>query len=194
MRSVRYLRKPKESKHLTRGIAVQNKLLDLVEKRLAQEADIRDAVMRSHTPDVYHSAPSPTGGDGSGHARVDDPTAALAIQSACPLDLVRIEWQGNSEVIPYPEVWLEVFDAVRRAGDCQCREIIRRRFGGEAYHDTCRDLFLSTSTYYHHVREILHYTLACAIQAGLLRPDALFGNASLLSIDTEESPCPKRSR
>lgn len=186
MRSARFLRKAKDNKRLTRGIACQNKLIALAEKRLAQESEIREAVLRAHTPDVYHTKSAPTGGDGSGHARIDDPTATLALCSACPPDSVRIEWQDHTEIVPQPEVWLSVFDAVRRAGDCQCREIIRRRFGGEPYHDTCRDLFLSPSTYYHHVREILHYTLACAIHAGLVRPDS--------TSDMPPLPLPKKSR
>lgn len=182
MRSARFLRKARPSEHLTRGIACQNKLIALVEKRLAQEADIREAVTRAHTPDVYHTTGAPVGGDGSGHARMSDPTAQLAIQGVCPLECISIEWQGRSERIDRPERWLSVFDAVRRAVDCQCREIIRRRYAGEPYHDTCRDLYLSTSTYYHHVREILHYTLACAIYAGLLRPD---------SPDEQTAPAPR---
>lgn len=170
VRNVRFLRKPRETKLTARGIACQNELIALVERRLAQESEIREAVMRSHMPDVYHSAPCPTGGDGSGHALIDDPTASLALRSACPLEEVTIEWQDHTETIEEPEAWLAVFDTVRHAGDAICRELIRRRYSGEPYHVTCRALYLSTSTYYHHVREILHYTLACAIYAGLLCP------------------------
>lgn len=170
MRTAHSPRKRKTAKPLTHGIAHQNTLLNLIERRWLQEADIADAVHQAHHPDLYHAQPTPTGGDGSGHALISDPTANLAIQGACPLDTIRLDWHANYETIPLPETWLHVFDTTRQGCDAICRDIIRRRFQGEPYYITCRELYLSTSTYYHYVREILHYTLACAIHARLIDP------------------------
>lgn len=170
MRTAHSPRKRKTAKPLTHGIAHQNTLLNLIERRWLQEADIADAVHQAHHPDLYHAQPTPTGGDGSGHALISDPTANLAIQGACPLDTIHLDWHANYETIPLPETWLHVFDTTRQGCDAICRDIIRRRFQGEPYYITCRELYLSTSTYYHYVREILHYTLACAIHARLIDP------------------------
>ncbi len=170
MRIAHSPRKRKPAKPLTHGIAHQNTLLNLIERRWLQEADIADAVHQAHHPDLYHAQPTPTGGDGSGHALISDPTANLAIQGACPLDSIRLDWHATYETIPLPETWLHVFTATRQGCDAICRDIIRRRFQGEPYYITCRELYLSTSTYYHYVREILHYTLACAIHARLIDP------------------------
>ena len=170
MRIAHSPRKTKPAKPLTHGIAHQNALLHLIERRWLQEADIADAVHQAHHPDLYHAQPTPTGGDGSGHALISDPTANHAIQGACPHDSNRLDWHATYETIPLPETWLHVFTATRQGCDAICRDIIRRRFQGEPYYITCRELYLSTSTYYHYVREILHYTLACAIHARLIDP------------------------
>lgn len=86
------------------------------------------------------------------------------------LESVTIRWHGQNETITDPRIWLTVFDTVREAGDVITREVAHRRFHGESYWKTCDALYLSTGTYYHHVRAILHYAFACAVYHRLIDP------------------------
>lgn len=85
-------------------------------------------------------------------------------------ETVTIRWHGQNETICDPRTWLTVFDTVRHAGDVITREVADRRFHGESYWKTCDALYLSTGTYYHHVRAILHYAFACAVYHRLIDP------------------------
>ena len=85
-------------------------------------------------------------------------------------ETVTIRWHGQNETITDPRTWLTVFDTVRKAGDVITREVADRRFHGESYWKTCDALYLSTGTYYHHVRAILHYAFACAVYHRLIDP------------------------
>jgi hypothetical protein len=93
--------------------------------------------------------------------------SAIASNTA---ETVTIRWHGQNETITDPRTWLTVFDTVRKAGDVITREVADRRFHGESYWKTCDALYLSTGTYYHHVRAILHYAFACAVYHRLIDP------------------------
>lgn len=99
-----------------------------------------------------------------------DALAASARDCDEPLYTVTVLWHGKEETVKHPEVWLTIFDDVKEAGDAITRELVRRRFCDEPYWKTCDALYLSHSAYYHNVREILHYTLACAVSYGILDP------------------------
>ncbi len=107
----------------------------------------------------------------AGDAPFADETAVTAGDApSADETAVTIRWHGKPETITDPLVWLTVFDTVREAGDVITREVADRRFHGESYWKTCDALYLSTGTYYHHVRAILHYAFACAVYHRLIDP------------------------
>ena len=108
-------------------------------------------------------------------APAEERSAVLSVVSGSeggdePLRSVTVIWHGKEETIDHPEVWLRIFADVSEAGDAITRELVRRRFRDEPYWKTCDALYLSHSAYYHNVREILHYALACAVGYGILDP------------------------
>ena len=119
-------------------------------------------------------APSADAGESPSADTGDAPYAnASEAPSATAGDIaetVTIRWHGQNETITDPRTWLTVFDTVRKAGDVITREVADRRFHGESYWKTCDALYLSTGTYYHHVRAILHYAFACAVYHRLIDP------------------------
>ena len=130
-------------------------------------------------------APSANTSDAPSAEKTADPAEATATAGDAPYadasetpsatagdiaETVTIRWHGQNETITDPRTWLTVFDTVRKAGDVITREVADRRFHGESYWKTCDALYLSTGTYYHHVRAILHYAFACAVYHRLIDP------------------------
>lgn len=179
VRCARYKKTPPTTKAVPRGIARQSELLTLIERRFAQEDDLREAIARTRTDTGSAPAAAELAAEESSHT---EDTAAITDGALCPSDesaqesiaapvgSVSLRWHGEDETIDSPEIWLTVFDDVRAAGDAITREILRRRFHGEPYWKTCDALYLSPNTYYHHIREMLHYALACATASGILDP------------------------
>ena len=163
------------NKKLPRGIERQDELLELIEKRFHQEDLIRDALRKKDEANAETaSADERTSYAEESTAPADaDEATAPAEDSATAseaTDSVTIRWHGQNETICAPRTWLTVFDTVRKAGDAVTREVADRRFHGESYWKTCDALYLSTGTYYHHVRAILHYAFACAVYHRLIDP------------------------
>lgn len=135
----------------------------------APSADASDAPSadagETHSADTS-DAPSADTGDAP-YANASETPSAIASDTA---ETVTIRWHGQNETITEPRTWLTVFDTVRKAGDVITREVADRRFHGESYWKTCDALYLSTGTYYHHVRAILHYAFACAVYHRLIDP------------------------
>lgn len=119
-------------------------------------------------------APSADAGDtpsaDTGDAPYADSSETPSADASDTAETVTIRWHGQNETITDPRTWLTVFDTVRKAGDVITREVADRRFHGESYWKTCDALYLSTGTYYHHVRAILHYAFACAVYHRLIDP------------------------
>lgn len=179
------------SRKLPRGIERQDELIELIERRFHQEDLIRDALRHANATDGDTSAEDGTSAEietasaatAEGAPTANDSTApndktavttsetrSTDTKDGTAPDAVTIRWHGQHETITDPLVWLTVFDTVREAGDVVTREIADRRFHGESYWKTCDALYLSTGTYYHHVRAILHYAFACAVYHRLIDP------------------------
>lgn len=109
-----------------------------------------------------------TGGAPTGHAHIADPTAGEAIRRAEELSFVEIEGGGRIE---WPERWLRVIDAVRAwcEPDGVRREILRRRYGGESYIATCREVHISERRYHEIIFAIRSYALQCAAQVQVIK-------------------------
>lgn len=112
---------------------------------------------------------SPSASETKAESPSASPSASEA-DSDAPLHSVTLVWHGQTETVTHPEVWLRIFADVSDAGDAITRELVRRRFCNEPYWQTCDALYISHSAYYQNLREILHYTLACAVGYGILDP------------------------
>ena len=135
-------------------------------------ADTSDAPSAEKTADPAEA--TATAGDDpsadTGEAPSADAGEAPSATAGDIAETVTIRWHGQNETITDPRTWLTVFDTVRKAGDVITRKVADRRFHGESYWKTCDALYLSTGTYYHHVRAILHYAFACAVYHRLIDP------------------------
>lgn len=130
---------------------------------MRNERNIREAVAETKAAKRGHTGAAPTG-----HAFVADPTASEAIRSADELAYVEIEGGGRVE---WPERWLRVIDAVRAwcEPDGVRREILRRRYGGESYIATCREVHISERRYHEIIFAIRSYALQCAAQVQVIK-------------------------
>ncbi len=139
----------------------------LIERRFFQEDKIRRAVFEAR----HDNGGGKTGGGGSGHAFVSDPTASAAMREVSPLRAVEIEVGKNeSETVKWPEKWLAVIEATyRRYSDGVAAGILRDRYRGETQVKTCMENYISKATYYFILREIENYAMMCACQMGLVR-------------------------
>lgn len=158
------------------------------ESTTAEPADTGTTARETRSTETDHTAPS---ADASEAPRADETASASKTEPASDApsadasdaphtgdrdhadsaaETVTIRWHGQNETICSPRTWLTVFDTVRHAGDVITREVADRRFHGESYWKTCDALYLSTGTYYHHVRAILHYAFACAVYHRLIDP------------------------
>lgn len=158
------------------------------ESTTAEPADTGTTAREARSTETDHTAPS---ADASEAPRADETASASKTEPASDApsadasdaphtgdrdhtdsaaETVTIRWHGQNETICDPRTWLTVFDTVRHAGDVITREVADRRFHGESYWKTCDALYLSTGTYYHHVRAILHYAFACAVYHRLIDP------------------------
>lgn len=139
----------------------------LIERRFFQEDKIRQAVFEARND----SGAGKTGGNGSGHAFVSDPTASAAMREISPLRAVEIEVGKNeTETIKWPEKWLQVIEATyRRYEGGVAASILRDRYNGESQVKTCMDNYISKATYYFILKEIENYAMMCACQTGLVK-------------------------
>lgn len=139
----------------------------LIERRFFQEDKIRRAVFEAR----HDSGGGKTGGGGSGHAFVSDPTASAAMREVSPLRAIEIETGKNeTETIKWPEKWLAVIEATyRHYSGGVVEQLLKRRYAGENHVQTCMELCISQNVYYCMLREAGQFTLACACQVGLVR-------------------------
>ena len=139
----------------------------MIERRFFQEEKIRKAVIAARND----SGAGKTGGGGSGHAFVSDPTANVAMNNVSFLRTVDIEIGKNEvETVKWPEKWLAVIKATYSfySGGV-IGELLRCRYSGEPYQTTCINMNISKSLYYQMMVEVQSYALACACQVGLAK-------------------------
>lgn len=145
----------------------KSSIISYIEKRFYQYPKIKAAVFEARN-DAAHAH---TGGNGSGHSYVSDPTANVAIRAATPLKAVTITILKNQpEIVRRPEDWLSVVEATYKKykGDIT-ESVLKCRYAGENNLTTCTDLHISKNVYYCIVREANNYALACACQLGLIK-------------------------
>lgn len=119
-----------------------------------------------------------TGGNGTGHSKISDPTAASGIRLASPVAAVVIEYGAaiagirNSKIIRRPEKWLQViaetkqFYKERKQG-----EFISRRYGhDEAWQDTCKAMRCNKASYYAMRSDVIRFAERLAVGYGMISP------------------------
>ena len=130
-----------------------------------REKQIRDAVFEKRNNSRDSSAPIISLFSGS----ISDPTASSVIKNLTPLKTVTIT---DAVIIKYPEKWLEVIDKTyswcKRQTDCRY-EVARRRYNGDDYRKTCRDLHISETTNRRLLETVRTYAALHAVQAGLIK-------------------------
>lgn len=119
-----------------------------------------------------------TGGNGTGHSKISDPTAAQGIKLASPIVAVSIEYGAaiggirNSRTIRNPEKWLQVLAETR--GFYQNRkqgDFIRRRYNqDENWRDTCKAMKCSRTCYYAYKSDVFRFAEKLAIGYGIISP------------------------
>lgn len=138
----------------------------LIEDIFRAERKIIDAVQERRSGYVTSTF---TGGAGSGHCRIADPTAIRAIRNVIELDCVMLD---DGQRILYPERWLRVIRAVREfcARDTIDREIFRRKYTElEPTRVTCDKISIDQSVYSRRLLKIRNYAKVCAAQEQLIR-------------------------
>lgn len=125
---------------------------ELIKFIFAYEAKIAYAIFEKRYDGCV---PSKTGGNGSGHSRISDPTAQKAIQDVMPVGTVLIEYgaslNGKKEYrkIRNPEKWLRVVAETYRFFDKKKQgEILYAKFKkNEPRLATCRRMGIKKSWY-----------------------------------------------
>ena len=128
------------------------------------ERDIREAVTQARL----------SVGNGNGMVAANkngfsDPTANQAVKNLSPLEKVTIR---GEHVIQKPEKWLEVIEKTyswcKKQKDNRF-EVAKRRYEGEDYRKTCRELNLSNSTRRRLLEYVQIYATLQAVQLGLIQ-------------------------
>ena len=119
-----------------------------------------------------------TGGGGSGHSRVSDPTAIQGIKLASPVVCVLIEYGAavngvrSSRTIKHPEKWLQVAAETRAFFESRPQgEFLRRRYEqAENWQDPCRAMRCTKSYYYAYKADVFGFAERLAIGYGIISP------------------------
>lgn len=150
---------------------------DLIEFCLTYRSQIEAAVLEAKmgTGGAGH-----TGGMGSGHCRVSDPTAIKAIRLLSPVTAVDVPFgpfiAGARERVHlrHPEKWLQVVKAVEQRflpSTGKAGEFYRSRYcDRDLWRRTCTDLHITHGVYYAYRKEVIYYAALFAVQLGLAEP------------------------
>jgi len=147
---------------------------ELIDFIFFHEKDIRIAIREKRLDPGGCS----TGGNGTGHSKISDPTAAQGIKLASPIVAVSIEYGAaiggirNSRMIRNPEKWLQVlFETKVFYKDKKQGEYIRRRYDqNENWRDTCKAMKCSKARYYAHKSDVFSFAKGMAIGYGMIPP------------------------
>ncbi|WP_270420877.1 hypothetical protein [Acidaminococcus massiliensis] len=121
-----------------------------------------------------------TGGLGSGHCRVSDPTAIKAIRLLSPVAAVDVPFgpfiAGAREMVHlrHPEKWLAVVSAVEQrflTGTGKAADFYKSRYQDrDLWKRTCTDMHITHGIYYAMRKEVIYYAALFAVKMGLVEP------------------------
>ena len=154
---------------------------DLIEFCLMHRDDIATAVEEKRQDP---GGGGHTGGSGSGHSYVSDPTAIQGIKAALSVPCVYVAYgatvcgKRDAVLIRQPERWLKVVDKV--AAYClkssDTKEFYHHRYILREDHvKTCHDLNLSRGAYYAKKANVIRLAENLAIGFGCLSPYCRMG-------------------
>lgn len=154
---------------------------DTIEFCLTYRAQIEAAVLEAK---MGAGGAGHTGGMGSGHCRVSDPTAIKAIRLLSPVTAVDVPFgpfiAGARERVHlrHPEKWLEVVSAVEQrflTGSDKAADFYRSRYRDrDLWKRTCTELHITHGIYYSLRKEVIQYAALYAVKYGLAEP-TLYG-------------------
>ena len=125
-----------------------------------------------------------TGGMGSGHCRVSDPTAIKAIRLLSPVATVDVFFGPyvagvrERQHLRHPEKWLAVASAVEQrflTGSDKAADFYRSRYRDrDLWKRTCTELHITHGVYYSLRKDVIQYAALYAVKYGLVEP-TLYG-------------------
>jgi hypothetical protein len=131
------------------------------------------AVEEIRAEQSYYKASAPTGGAGTNHAFISDPTSQLAIQHAEKIRRVIINpgssWESS---IDYPEDWIVVVHETLKhfqSDELEHIVLLHRYIKDEPMATTCIDLEITKERYYDARDAGINFARECAIQLGLIK-------------------------
>ena len=140
-----------------------------IEKRFYQYEKIKKAVWEAR----HDAGANKTGGNGSGHAFVSDPTANAAMMKSMPLYAVNIEVGKNEvETVKQPEKWLTVVEQTYKyfaEEDTDIGSLLKMKYAGEMLVKICMDLHISEQSYYYKLDKGREQQMRCALQEQLVK-------------------------
>lgn len=154
------------------------KLEELIEFVLMHTEDIRAEIVEAKLDGRGH-----TGGGGTGHSKVGDPTAIRALKNLTELPVVHVQYgpvlygKRESMAIRRPEKWLRVAEQTAKyyLGNPRMAEFYKRRYvDGEDWRKTCSDLNIRKSLYYAMKDDVLRFVMISAAGSGLIGPHSKF--------------------
>lgn len=152
---------------------------DTIEFCLSHKGQIQAAIMEAR---MGAGGRGHTGGVGSGHCRVSDPTALQAIRALSPVESIDVPFgpyiAGVRERVHlrHPEKWLAVVSAVEQrflAGNgltLDARFYKSRYLDGDLWRRTCDKLRITHGTYYAYRQDVLNHAALYAVKYGLAEP------------------------
>lgn len=119
-----------------------------------------------------------TGGNGSGHSRVSDPTAIQGIKAATPIKSINIPYGAavcgvrQTKKIKHPEKWVQIFhETEEHYKDRRQGEFFRRRYrNNESQEDIRKAMQISKGVYIAMKRDIIYFAELLAVGYGMLTP------------------------
>lgn len=154
---------------------------DTIEFCLTYRAQIEAAVLEAK---MGAGGAGHTGGMGSGHCRVSDPTAIKAIRLLSPVAAVDVPFgpyvagARERQHLRHPEKWLEVVSAVEQrflTGSDKAADFYRSRYRDrDLWKRTCTELHITHGIYYSLRKEVIQYAALYAVKYGLAEP-TLYG-------------------
>lgn len=145
---------------------------ELVEFCFYQEDAIRRAIFEKRNDGCIQK----TGGNGTGHSRVSDPTAQKALQHIEALGTVVVEYgaaiggRRSTRMLRNPEKWLKVIDYTKKYYEGRLQGDLYRLKYKESVgrSEVCRRLGISMSYYKAMLSDIIRFGEGVAAGLGLL--------------------------
>lgn len=149
----------------------------LIEFALSHINELRDAIVEKKAG----ASGGHTGGTGSGHAFVSDPTANAAVRMVSPVDTVEVHFGpaicGEREhlVVRYPEKWLKVAVQTKahfaQEPDKGIALFYESKYNAcDHWSRTCQKLRISRGSYYSYRKDVLYFAALFAVHEGILEP------------------------